>query len=77
MREGDDRSEEQGAGAVEGPAPEPAERLDEDGLPLDRPATLDDVRGTSGSGRSVAIGCTLLVLALILAFWVLRAGLLG
>ena len=34
------------------------ERFDEDGLPLDRPPTLDDVRGNAGSGRTIAIGCT-------------------
>jgi len=52
------------------------ERVDEDGLPLDRPATLDDVRSESGSGRTIAIGCTLLVLLVLGLFWVIRAGLL-
>jgi hypothetical protein len=54
-----------------------AERRDEDGLPLDRPATLDDVRGQSGSGRSIAVGCTLLVAMALLGFWGVRALLLG
>jgi hypothetical protein len=53
------------------------ERVDEDGLPLDRPATLDDVRGNSGSGRVIAVGCTLLVTLVLALFWLIRAGLLG
>ena len=54
----------------------PPERLDEDGLPLDRAATLDDVRSESGSGRTIAIGCFALVVLAVLAFWVVRGGLL-
>jgi hypothetical protein len=54
-----------------------APRFDEDGLPLDRPATLDDVRGTEGSGRSVALGCTVIVALAVVAFWLLRAGVFG
>lgn len=49
------------------------ERRDEDGLPLDRKPTLDDVRGQGGSGRTTAVSCTLAVLLLVAAFWVLRA----
>lgn len=56
---------------------ETAGRFDEDGLPIDRPATLDDVRGTEGGGRSIALGCTAIVALAVLAFWLLRAGLLG
>ena len=52
------------------------ERKDEDGLPLDRPPTLDDVRGQEGSGRTIAIGCSVLVVLAIAAFWAVRAGLL-
>ena len=59
------------------PAAEPAPRFDEDGLPLHRAATLDDVRGNAGSGRSIAIGCFVLVSAAILVFWIVRGGLLG
>jgi hypothetical protein len=59
------------------PAPDPAPRLDADGLPLDRAPTLDDVRGNAGSGRTIAIGCFVLVAAAILVFWIIRAGLLG
>lgn len=47
--------------------------LDEDGLPLGRKLTLDDVRGGGGSGRVTAVSCTAVVLLLIAAFWVLRA----
>lgn len=53
------------------------ERVDEEGLPLDRPATLDDVRGGEGSGRTIAVGCSLLVAGAILGFWLLRAYFLG
>jgi hypothetical protein len=53
-----------------------AERRDEDGLPLDRKPTLDDVRGTEGSGRAVAIGCSAVVLVALLAFWLVRGLLL-
>jgi hypothetical protein len=53
------------------------ERRDEHGLPLDRPATLDDVRGNSGAHRALAIGCFGLVMVAVLAFWALRGGLFG
>ena len=52
------------------------ERLDEDGIPLDRKPTLDDVRG-EGSGRTIAVGCTVVVLGAVALFWLLRAGVLG
>jgi hypothetical protein len=52
---------------------QPPERRDEDGLPLDRKPTLDDVRGGGGSGRTTAVSCTVAVLLLVLMFWVLRA----
>jgi hypothetical protein len=58
------------------PTPE-AERRDEEGLPLDRAPTLDDVRGGEGSGRSVAIGCTLAVALVLAAFWLVRAFVFG
>lgn len=57
--------------------PETTERVDEDGLPLDRKPTLDDVRGDSGSGRTIAIGCTLLVMLALALFWLVRVGILG
>jgi hypothetical protein len=57
------------------PAPK-AERLDEEGLPLDREPTLDDVRGSEGSGRAIAVSCSVLVVAAIAVFWLIRAGLL-
>jgi len=80
-----DAGAEQTAAGTAGPA-DPAhesmpdrapERRDEDGLPLDRDPTLDDVRSDAGSGRAIAIGCSLLVLLLIAAFWIVRAGLLS
>jgi len=51
------------------PAPQ---RRDEDGLPLDRAPTIDDVRGTENNHFKLAIGCTAVVAVLLLAFWVLR-----
>ncbi len=48
------------------------ERRDEDGLPLDREPTFDDVRGGDHFGRRFAVGCTLAVVALVGVFWVLR-----
>jgi hypothetical protein len=57
-------------------APEVAERVDEEGLPIDRAPTLDDVRGTEGGGRMIAIGCTALVVLAVLGFWILRAAMM-
>ncbi len=57
-------------------APEVAERVDDEGLPLDRAPTLDDVRGTEGGGRMIAIGCTALMVLAVLGFWVLRAAMM-
>ena len=62
--------------AVEVVAPAAAERVDAESLPIDRPPTLDDVRGTEGGGRMIAIGCTVLVLLAVLGFWVLRAAMM-
>ena len=44
-----------------------------EGLPLDREPTLDNVRGSEGSGRSVAVDCTALVVLVLGAFWIWRA----
>jgi hypothetical protein len=49
------------------------ERRDEEGLPLDRAPTLDDVRGEGGSGRTTAVSCTVVVVLLVLLFWAVRA----
>jgi hypothetical protein len=49
-----------------------ADRRDDDGLPLDRDPTIDDVRGNDGSHRALAIGCSVVVLAAVLGFWLLR-----
>lgn len=69
MSEGDEKDQ-----ASEAAKPE---RVDEEGLPLDREPTMDDVRGGEGSGRAIAVGCTMLVLIALVAFWLIRAGLLG
>jgi hypothetical protein len=47
------------------------ERRDAEGLPLDREATLDDVRGGENHFK-LAVGCSAVVVLLIVAFWVLR-----
>ena len=57
-------------------APEVAERVDAEGLPLDRAPTLDDVRGADGGGRVIAVGCTVLVVLAVLGFWILRAAMM-
>jgi hypothetical protein len=49
----------------------PSDRRDADGLPLDREPTLDDVRGGADHFK-LAVGCSLAVLLLVLAFGVLR-----
>lgn len=68
----------QGGSADPGSPPqEPAARFDEEGLPLHRAPTLDDVRGDAGSGRTIAVGCFVLVALAILLFWIVRGGLLG
>jgi hypothetical protein len=53
------------------------ERVDEDGLPLDREATIDDVRSRTGQHGRFALGCAVLVIVLIAAFWAIRSGLGG
>ena len=69
---------EEAKSGTEGPAAiGEAERLDEDGLPVDRVPTLDDVRSDAGSGRAIAVGCTSVVAAVVILFWLLRAGMLG
>jgi hypothetical protein len=71
MTEGDEKDQ------ASGPDLPKAERRDEEGLPLDRKPTLDDVRGSEGSGRTIAVSCSVLVLVALVAFWLIRAGLLG
>lgn len=55
----------------------PAERFDEDGLPLDRDATIDDVRSKTGLHGRIGVGCALLIVLFVVAFWLIRAGALG
>ena len=52
-------------------------RVDEDGLPIDRAITIDDVRSTEGQHGRFALGCTIAIVALIVAFWLIRGGLGG
>jgi hypothetical protein len=47
------------------------ERRDAEGIPLDRDATLDDVRGGANHFK-FAVGCSAVVVLLIVGFWVLR-----
>jgi hypothetical protein len=47
----------------------------EDAPPPDRPLTIDDVPRL-GSGAGIAIGCGVLVILAIVAFWVVRGWLL-
>jgi hypothetical protein len=51
--------------------PAAAPRRDAEGLPLDREPTIDDVRGGENHFK-LAVGCSAVVVMLILAFWVLR-----
>jgi hypothetical protein len=62
---------QENAPAAPTPAPD-ADARDDEGLPLHRAPTLDDVRGTEGSGLRIAIGCTALVVLVVLGFWLLR-----
>jgi hypothetical protein len=56
------------------PADEPVDQL---GIPMNREPTLDDVRGDGEQHRRLAIGCALLVAALLVAFYLIRAVALG
>jgi hypothetical protein len=47
----------------------------EDAPPPDRPLTIDDVPRL-GSGTGIAIGCGVIVILAIAAFWVLRGWLM-
>lgn len=55
----------------------PKERVDADGLPLDRDATIDDVRSQEGKHGRIAFGCTLFVVLLLVLFWLIRGGVIG
>ena len=57
--------------APEPPLPPASPRRDADGIPLDREPTLDDVRGGENHFK-LAVGCSAVVVLLIVAFWVLR-----
>jgi hypothetical protein len=53
------------------PHPDPPERRDAEGLPIDREPTLDDVRGGANHFK-IAVGCSVAVVLVVLAFGVLR-----
>lgn len=72
---GEGGAESEQGSATESEPPRP--RVDEDGLPLDREPTIDDVRSTSGLHGRYAMGCTIFIVILILAFWFIRAGIGG
>lgn len=67
----------EGDAASEDDPEEPRERVDEDGLPLDREPTIDDVRSTEARHGRIAFGCTLTVVLLLVIFWLIRGGLIG
>lgn len=78
----DDEAKREGgeaAGTGEGGEAEaaPKERLDEDGLPIDRDPTIDDVRSTEARHGRIAFGCTLVVVLLLVLFWLVRGGIIG
>ncbi len=69
---------ETAAGSEEGTSEAPEkERVDADGLPLDREATIDDVRSTEARHGRIAFGCTLFVVLLLVIFWLIRGGVIG
>lgn len=75
---GGDTEKETAAGAEEGTSEAPEkERVDADGLPLDREATIDDVRSTEARHGRIAFGCTLFVVLLLVIFWLIRGGVIG
>jgi hypothetical protein len=51
--------------------------VDQLGIPMSREPTIDDVRGDGEAHRRLALGCSVLVVALVAAFWVVRVYLLG
>jgi hypothetical protein len=57
-------------------SPAAPERRDAEGIPLDRAPTIDDVRGGANHFK-FAVGCSAVVVLLIVAFWVLRGLLAG
>jgi hypothetical protein len=51
---------------------EEAGPVDQLGIPMSREPTLDDVRGDGEQHRKLALGCTLLVIALLASFYGFR-----
>jgi hypothetical protein len=65
------------AGEESAEVAKPAERLDADGLPLDREPTIDDVRSQTGLHGRIGVGCVMVIVLLVAGFWLLRAGIIG
>ena len=68
LSEDDERSEDEAE--EEGP-------VDQLGIPMSREPTIDDVRGDGEAHRRFAVGCSLAVMLLIAAFWIVRVAWLG
>jgi hypothetical protein len=51
--------------------------LDQLGIPMSRKPTIDDVRSDGEAHRRMAVGCSVAVGLALLAFWLVRAVLLG
>lgn len=51
--------------------------VDQLGIPMSREPTIDDVRGDGEAHRRFALGCSVLVVALVAIFWVVRVVVLG
>lgn len=64
-------------GATDGESDAAKEALDEDGLPLHREVTIDDVRSTEARHGRIAFGCTLIVVLVLVLFWLIRGGVIG
>jgi hypothetical protein len=64
---------DEGDQASDGPADKPpGDDLDQLGIPLSREPTIDDVRGDSAPHRRLALGCSLIGLGVVAAFWLWR-----
>jgi len=46
--------------------------VDQLGIPMSRAPTLDDVRGDSEPHRRMAVGCSLITVIVVAAFWLWR-----
>ncbi|MEZ4297718.1 MAG: hypothetical protein R3B70_22365 [Polyangiaceae bacterium] len=74
---GTGESARDGDGAGDGEEEGAGPRVDEDGLPLDREPTIDDVRSQEGKHGRIAMGCAVSIVLLVLLFWLIRGGVIG